>query len=597
MTASILYLIGTIATWVAWCSFGVAVFRGVEALLKPKGIARSRSTAAFVKAAATAAIGFLVVLVFPMKSGLEMTGFRLPIVWPVLPFSGWGIFISVCFALYRGYQLLIDRPVSSDDQTQSQQSQIRAWMRQAIAALICAFIFFLFYRSNKETIEIVKGSIPFSLTSALAIVLFAVVALILMAIAATSVTSRGVAKKVVLHVMLLVGSFVFGLPFFWLVITSFKEDIDMSSANGLVWIPKVSEEVPYRDPTNPYYQTTMRLALQGNNYRDQSVQADLIQKESNGKYLLNVARPMTLEGTTFEAEPSTLTEIDRMIPVVSGTYKDTAYVGKVIKEMNDGHKEIYITSPASLAGQTYMANPSDVTPVRHVGLKLSNYPDALEYLPKEANMGLTYLKNTLILVFFSVVGTILSSSLVAYAFSRLKFPGKGALFTVLLSTMMLPAAVTLLPTFLIFKNLGWIDTLYPLWVPAFFASAFNVFLLRQFFMTIPNELEDASKIDGCSYIKTFWTIMLPQVKPALAVIAIWTFMAVWNNFMGPLVYINSPENMPIAYAVQLFKTDRGGEPGLMMAFATMSMIPVLVLFFAAQKYFIEGVTLSGLGGR
>jgi multiple sugar transport system permease protein len=163
--------------------------------------------------------------------------------------------------------------------------------------------------------------------------------------------------------------------------------------------------------------------------------------------------------------------------------------------------------------------------------------------------------------------------------------------------MMLPGAVTLLPTFLIFRQLGWIDTLYPLWVPTFFAGAFNVFLLRQFFMSIPMELEDAAKIDGCSFLRTFWQVMVPQVKPALAVIAIWTFMGAWNNFMGPLIYVNSPENMPIAYAVQLFQGQRGGEQHLMMAFATMAMLPVLVLFFFAQKYFIEGVTLSGFGGR
>jgi multiple sugar transport system permease protein len=131
----------------------------------------------------------------------------------------------------------------------------------------------------------------------------------------------------------------------------------------------------------------------------------------------------------------------------------------------------------------------------------------------------------------------------------------------------------------------------------FFASAFNVFLLRQFFKGIPMELEDAAKIDGCSYLTTFWNIMLPQIKPALAVIAIWTFMGAWNNFMGPLIYINSPENMPLSYALQLFQSDRGNEPALMMAFATLTIVPVLAVFFFAQKYFIEGVTLSGLGGR
>ncbi|RYG39616.1 carbohydrate ABC transporter permease, partial [bacterium] len=148
-----------------------------------------------------------------------------------------------------------------------------------------------------------------------------------------------------------------------------------------------------------------------------------------------------------------------------------------------------------------------------------------------------------------------------------------------------------------FRSVGWIDTLYPLWVPAFFGSAFNVFLLRQFFMQIPMELEDAAKIDGCGYLTTFWRIMMPQIKPALTVIAIWTFMGAWNNFMGPLIYLNSPENMPLSYALQLFQGDRGGEPGLLMAFSTMTLAPVLALFFFTQRYFIEGVTLSGLGGR
>jgi len=163
--------------------------------------------------------------------------------------------------------------------------------------------------------------------------------------------------------------------------------------------------------------------------------------------------------------------------------------------------------------------------------------------------------------------------------------------------MMLPGAVTMMPTFLIFRELGWIDTLKPLWVPSFFASAFNVFLLRQFFLNIPMELEDAAKIDGCSYLRTFWQVMLPQIRPALAVVAIWTFMGSWNNFMGPLIYISSPEHMPIAYALQLFQNDRSGEPGLTMAFAAMATVPVLVLFFFAQRYFIEGVQLTGLGGR
>ena len=187
--------------------------------------------------------------------------------------------------------------------------------------------------------------------------------------------------------------------------------------------------------------------------------------------------------------------------------------------------------------------------------------------------------------------------MVAYAFARINFPGREFMFKLVLSTMMLPGAVTLLPQFLIFRSLGWINTLLPIWVPTFFASAFNIFLLRQFFKSIPGELEDAAKIDGCNHPKILRLVMVPQIKPALAVIAVWTFMGAWNNFMGPLIYLSSPENMPLSYALQLFNGVRVGEPGLLMAFTTLTILPVLALFFFAQKYFVEGVTLSGLGGR
>lgn len=171
------------------------------------------------------------------------------------------------------------------------------------------------------------------------------------------------------------------------------------------------------------------------------------------------------------------------------------------------------------------------------------------------------------------------------------------MFTILLATMMLPGAVTMLPKFLIFKELRMVDTLYPLWLPAFFGSAFNIFLFRQFFSQIPGELEDAAKIDGCSYIKTYWSVMLPQIKPALAAVSVGTLLGVWNDFMGPLIYINSPEHMPLSYALNLFKGDRSGEPALLMAFTMMSFVPVVLVFFFAQKYIIENTSLSGLGGR
>ena len=225
-----------------------------------------------------------------------------------------------------------------------------------------------------------------------------------------------------------------------------------------------------------------------------------------------------------------------------------------------------------------------------------NYARALQFLPPETKHGLMYFWNTLYISIMSIIGTVLAASLVAYSFARLRWPGRDLIFVVLLATMMLPGAVTMIPVFLIFKYLGWVDTLRPLWVPAFFGGAFNIFLLRQFFMTIPRDLEDAAKIDGCSFFGIYWRIMLPLIKPALAAIIIMTFMGAWNNFMGPLIYISSPERMPLAYALQLYQSAHSTEYNLLMAAATLVVVPVVLLFFFTQRYFIQGVTLTGIKG-
>jgi multiple sugar transport system permease protein len=248
------------------------------------------------------------------------------------------------------------------------------------------------------------------------------------------------------------------------------------------------------------------------------------------------------------------------------------------------------------SGKLLTVPSASLKPDLHPVLLWSNYSDALGFLPPEYNHGLRPLWNTIYVTILVILGTVLSSSLVAFSFARLKWPGRDVLFVVLIATMMIPPAVTMLPVFLIFRALNWIDTLRPLWVPALFGSAFNVFLLRQFFMTIPNDLEDAAKIDGCSYFTIYWKIMLPLIKPALAAITIFAFMGSWNNFMGPLIYISSPEKMTLAYALQLFQGMHGGEPAMMMAAATLVMLPVLGVFFFTQRYMIQGVTLTGIKG-
>jgi multiple sugar transport system permease protein len=230
----------------------------------------------------------------------------------------------------------------------------------------------------------------------------------------------------------------------------------------------------------------------------------------------------------------------------------------------------------------------------------SNYPRAFNFLEVSlgrisTGFGSLFLLNTLQVTALSMAGMILSCSLVAYSFARLRWPGRDVLFMVLLGTMMLPDAVTMIPRFLIFKELGWVDTLLPLWVPSLFAgSAFSVFLLRQFLLTIPSELEDAAKIDGCGYFTIYWRIMMPLIKPALASLAIMHFLATWNDFMGPLIYISSPEKMTGSYALRLFQSAGSGEWALLLAASTMWTIPVVLLFFFAQRAFIEGIAMTGM---
>ncbi|MCE5199837.1 MAG: carbohydrate ABC transporter permease [Armatimonadota bacterium] len=340
------------------------------------------------------------------------------------------------------------------------------------------------------------------------------------------------AKTVATHLVLLTGAIIFICPFIWLVSTSFKEE-DQIFKYPPVWVPT------------------------------RQVQVKLDGKKCG---------------------------LSRV--VIDGKNVKVAE----ILDLDDGSKKVKVLAGQPHAGEIMTVNMEKLSKIRKFGLRWENYTDALDFVPKGTHKGLLYLWNTLYVTILSVLGTLISSSMVAYSFARLKWPGKELFFALLLATMMLPGAVTMMPVFLIFRSLGWVDTLRPLWVPTFFGGAFSVFLLRQFFMTIPQELEEAARIDGAGYWTTFWKIMIQQVKPALAAVAIMTFMGSWNNFMGPLIYLNSPEKMTLAYALQLFQGEHSAEFGMVMAASTMVMIPVLLLFFFTQRYFIEGVTLTGIKG-
>ncbi len=222
----------------------------------------------------------------------------------------------------------------------------------------------------------------------------------------------------------------------------------------------------------------------------------------------------------------------------------------------------------------------------------SNFPKALTILP----FGL-YFKNTCIITFSTIIGQLLSASLVAYGFARLRFPGRDIIFLVALSTMMVPPQVTMIPQFILFRIIGWLDTFKPLIVPAFFGgSPFFIFLLRQFFMTIHPELDDAAKIDGCGFFGIYWRIMLPLAKPVLATVGIFSFLWTWNDFLGPLIYLNSMNKRTLSLGLNVFAGYYSTYWNLLMAASLVVLSPCLIIFFFAQKYFVQGVVITGVKG-
>jgi ABC-type glycerol-3-phosphate transport system permease component len=207
-----------------------------------------------------------------------------------------------------------------------------------------------------------------------------------------------------------------------------------------------------------------------------------------------------------------------------------------------------------------------------------------------------YLGNSLLLVALITLGTLFSSTFVAYAFARLRWPGRGVALVLMLSTMMLPAQVTMVPTFVIWRELGWYNTLNPLWVPAFFGSAFFIFLMTQHMKTIPRELEEAARIDGLTSIQTWWYVIVPLVKPAAAAIAIMTVMAAWNEFMGPLIYLRDQARFPLSLGLFAIRLDAANDWTMIMAGNVIMTLPMIVMFIVFQRYFIHGMTMGGVKG-
>ncbi len=250
---------------------------------------------------------------------------------------------------------------------------------------------------------------------------------------------------------------------------------------------------------------------------------------------------------------------------------------------------LWMISSSLKAEQSVFQYPPQIIPDP---VMWSNYVEALIYKP----FGI-YIRNTVFLVVVNMVAVILASSFCAYGFARIQFPGRDFWFVIVLATMMMPYYVLMVPIFIMFTRLGWIDTYLPLTVPAFFGGGgFNIFLMRQFFRSIPAELTDAARIDGCNEFQIYWSIMMPLAKPALVSISILVFLGTWNDFVGPLLYLKTPDMYTVSIGLAGFRSIMRSRWDLLMAASTAMTVPVVGLFFAAQRYFFEsgGITLTGL---
>ncbi|QDU33410.1 L-arabinose transport system permease protein AraQ [Poriferisphaera corsica] len=394
--------------------------------------------------------------------------------------------------------------------------------------------------------------------------------------------------KIILYVLLFAGSALFMLPLIWMLATSLKPlDQAMTTPPSFVpfrsYITENNKKIEVKEGieiTAPSYLMTMK---ESGKWMIAGVSDKLLKLDADGQSGTYDGMPITvtMQADASAEAPSVL--VNEVLPKVSEN--TGSGVSNVLK-----------------VGRRWIVPKSEIT--EETSPRWENYSDSILDMGKyESRSGkeklyfTRYLWNTITLCFLTVIGTVISCSLVAYGFSRINWRGRNTMFIVVLSTMMIPFPVVMVPLYSLFKELGWIGTLQPLWVPTFFAGAFNVFLLRQFFMAIPKDLSEAARIDGCSEFRIYWQIILPLAKPALMVVGLFQFMATWNDFLGPLLFLTDQMDFTLALGLQFYQSKQGGTDWhFLMAASSMIVLPVIVLFFFTQKTFIEGISMSGLKG-
>lgn len=380
---------------------------------------------------------------------------------------------------------------------------------------------------------------------------------------------KSIPGTIMSYILLLVGSVIFIIPLIWMISTALKP-IEQTMSMPPTWLPYRA----FAPIDGAQVAVKEGELIEGPSYviYDPSINKELI-----------VAQSRIEDGAL-------------MIPGSD----DTSNKIKIIETVDASEVAPWIkVIPESVAKDETPEYKSNwyVVPKAQMSRKFaprwSNFSNAIKYM-KFFPM---YLKNTLILCFLTVVGTVFSSAIAAYGFSRIDWRGRDKVFLVALATMMVPFPVVMVPIYCLFRWLGWIGTLRPLWVGSFFAGAFNVFLLRQFFRSLPKDLSDAARIDGCNEWRIFWQIILPLTRPALMVVGLFQFMGTWNDFLGPLIYLTDQKDFTLALGLQFFQSQHGGtEWHYLMAASTLVGMPIIILYFFTQRSFIEGISMTGLKG-
>lgn len=366
--------------------------------------------------------------------------------------------------------------------------------------------------------------------------------------------------------ILIGGSLLFLFPFLWLLLTSFKT-VEQAMVMPPEWIPAAK------------YTTIEGTWMRVIPDRQIEVPSVIVSFPDKSKHLL----------------PET--DVCNAMVAVPGIEKGVRCLQKlpvtILSKVSVGDWYVVEWLPRGVLNRVPRWDcVAEKTLITKMHLETANYTEATTTIPFWR-----YTLNTLLVCVLGTIGVVLSSTLAAYGMSRIQWKGREVLFYITLATMMVPFPVTMVPLYGVYRTMGWIGTLKPLWLPYCFGSAFNIFLLRQFFRTIPNNLTDAARIDGCSEFAIFWRIILPLAKPAISVVALFHFMFAWKDFMGPLLYLTRQETFTLSLGLQFYQSRHGGsEWHLLMAAAVLVTLPILVLFFFTQKTFVQGINTTGMKG-